>query len=452
MVNMKTPYILIVGIGRSGMAMARFLKRQGHQVVITDIDATRAEQARKLEETGIITEIGFHDAASFDGAEMIIASPGVPLDMPHLARASQKGIPIRGELDVAAEHITAPLVAVTGTNGKTTVTTLIDLLLRCSYPQVFTGGNIGIPLIQYFEQPGPAGVGVVEVSSFQLDTARDFKPHVALLLNISPDHMDRYPDPEAYAASKWRIFAHQDENDVAILGSSLARFTGQTSQLKAKTFFICQGHEVPPANGALIEKNRIIFYMDGQKIPGELCIEKIPLKGRHNLENIAASAMAAICMGTLPADIEQTVYKFPGLPHRMEYVTTMDGVAYYNDSKATNPDAVIKAVSCFDKLILIMGGKEKNTDFLTLQKSIKSRVKHLILLGDAAEKIEHTMAGLCDISLVDSMEAAVKMAQVLARKGDTVMLSPACASFDMYTSYGHRGDDFKYQVNQLKTT
>ena len=363
MVNIKPPYILIVGLGRSGTAMARFLKKQGHHVVITDIDATRAEKGRELEKTGIITEIGFHDAATFDGAQMIIASPGVPLNMPHLARAAQKGIPIRGELDVAAEYIKVPLVAVTGTNGKTTVTTLIDLLLRCSYPQVFTGGNIGIPLIQYFEQATPAGVGVVEVSSFQLDTARDFKPHVALLLNISPDHMDRYPNPDAYAASKWQIFAHQDENDVAILGSSLACFTRQISQLKAKIFFICQGHEPPPANGAHIEKNSIFFYMDGQRIPGELCIEKIPLKGRHNLENIAASAMATLCMGILLADIEQTVYKFTGLPHRMEYVTTMDGVAYYNDSKATNPDAVIKAVSCFEDLILIMGGREKKYGF-----------------------------------------------------------------------------------------
>jgi len=192
--------------------------------------------------------------------------------------------------------------------------------------------------------------------------------------------------------------------------------------------------------------------MDGQKIPGELTIDKIPLKGHHNLENIAASALAALCMGTSLANIEQIVYKFPGLPHRMEYVTTVDGVTYYNDSKATNPDAVIKAVSCFDNLILIMGGKEKNTDFFTLQEAIKSRVKHLILLGDAAEKIQHTMAGLCDISRVDSMEAAVKKAQALARKEDTVMLSPACASFDMYTSYGHRGDDFKNQVKQLKKT
>ncbi len=450
MAHIKTPYILIVGLGRSGMAMARFLKKQGHHVVITDSDADQAEKGRELERTGIITEIGFHDATTFDGAEMIVASPGVPLDMPHLARAAKKGIPIRGELDVAAEHIKAPLVAVTGTNGKTTVTTLIDLLLRCSFHHVFTGGNIGIPLIQYFEQPVPAGVGVVEVSSFQLDTARDFKPHVALLLNISPDHMDRYPDPEAYAASKWHIFAHQDKNDVAILGSTLAPFTRQISQLKARVFFICPSHKPPPANGAHIEKHHMVFYMDGRKIPGELCIEKISLKGHHNLENIAASALAALCMGVSMADIERTVYQFPGLPHRMEYVTTVDGITYYNDSKATNPDAVLKAVSCFDNLILIMGGKEKNTDFFTLQESIKSRVKHLILLGDAADKIQHTMAGLCNISRVDSMKAGVKKAQLLARKGDIVMLSPACASFDMYKSYGHRGDDFKDQVKQLK--
>ena len=264
--------------------------------------------------------------------------------------------------------------------------------------------------------------------------------------------MDRYPDPDDYVASKWKIFAHQDETDVAILGSSLAPYAEQISQLRAKVFFIRQSHETPPANGVHIKKDRMVFYMENQQIYGELPINKIPLKGRHNLENIAASALAALTMGTPFPDIAQTVHKFIGLPHRMEYVTTVDDIAYYNDSKATNPDAVIKALSCFDNLILIMGGREKNTDFSLLKKSIQSRVKHLILMGDAADKIQKSMMGICETSLVDTMAAAVKKARTLARKGDTVMLSPACASFDMYESYGHRGDDFKNQVKQLKKT
>jgi UDP-N-acetylmuramoylalanine--D-glutamate ligase len=429
--------------------MARFLKKMEKNVVVTDSDSSLAERGRELAKLGIITEIGFHNAATFDQARMIIASPGIPLDMPHLKRAAQMGIPIRGELDMAAEHIKAPMVAVTGTNGKTTVTTLIDLLLKCSHDHVFTGGNIGVPLAHYFEGEQQANVVVAEVSSFQLDTARAFKPHVAILLNISPDHMDRYTSPETYAASKWSIFAHQDRNDVAILGSSLSPDEKEIAKLKSNLFFIRLQHETPPPNGAHIQKDTISFYTQGKKISGGLTISKFVLNGKHNLENIAASALAALCMGTCLADIEQVVYQFPGLAHRMEFSGYVDGIPYYNDSKATNPDAVIKAVSCFKNLILIMGGKEKNTDFSPLRTHIASRVKHLILMGEASKNIKKALDGPYDITMVNTMESAVDLARTLARKGDTVMLSPACASFDMYSSYGHRGDDFKHQIKQL---
>ena len=449
MTHIISPYILIVGLGRSGLAMARFLRKMGNNVVVTDRDVSLMEKGRELERLGIITEIGCHNDLTFDRAEMIIASPGIPLDMPHLKRASQRGIPIRGELDVAAEHIKVPMVAVTGTNGKTTVTTLIDLLLKCSHAPVFTGGNIGIPLAHYFEEKQQAKVVVAEVSSFQLDTAKAFTPHVAILLNITPDHMDRYHSPGAYAASKWRIFAHQDKNDVAILGSSLSPFKKEIETLKANRLFIRLAHEMPPDNGAHIQKDTICFYRQGKKITGKLTISNIRIKGEHNLENIAAATLAALSMGTPMADIERTVYQFPGLAHRMEFSGDVDGIPYYNDSKATNPDAVIKAVSCFKNLILIMGGKEKNTDFSPLQAPIKSRVKHLILMGEASTNIQKALEGSCDITRVTTMASAVALARTLAKKGDTVMLSPACASFDMYSSYGHRGDDFKHQIKQL---
>ncbi|MFK5952187.1 MAG: UDP-N-acetylmuramoyl-L-alanine--D-glutamate ligase [Desulfobacterium sp.] len=449
MIHINSPYILIVGLGRSGLAMARFLKKMGNNVGVTDSDASLMEKGRELEKLGIITEIGYHNDATFDRAQMIIASPGIPLNMPHLKRATQKGIPIRGELDVAAEHIKVPMVAVTGTNGKTTVTTLIDLLLKCSHAPVFTGGNIGVPLAHYFEGEQQAKVVVAEVSSFQLDTAKAFKPHVAILLNITPDHMDRYNSPAAYAASKWSMFAHQDKNDVAILGSSLSPFKKEIGTLKAKRFFIRLAHETPPENGAHIQEKIICFYNRGKEITGGLTISNIRPKGEHNLENIAASALAALSMGTPMADIERTVYQFTGLPHRMEFSGNVDGIPYYNDSKATNPDAVIKALSCFNNLILIMGGKEKNTDFSPLQAPITSRVKHLILMGEASNSIKKALEGSCEITRVTTMASAVTLARTLAKKGDTVMLSPACASFDMYSSYGHRGDDFKHQIKQL---
>ncbi|WP_212637531.1 UDP-N-acetylmuramoyl-L-alanine--D-glutamate ligase [Desulfocicer vacuolatum] len=446
---MSHPYILVVGLGKSGIAMARFLKKRGNSVVITDSDPNMKKKAKALEKMGITTEIGPHNATTFDRARMIIASPGIPLDMPHLKRAAQRKIPIRGELDVAAEQIKVPVVAVTGTNGKTTVTTLIDLLLKSSHTAVFTGGNIGVPLTRYFDEDVPATVVVAEVSSFQLDTAMAFKPHVAVLLNITPDHMDRYSSFAAYAGSKWSIFAHQDKNDVAILGSSLSTYKKEIQALKATPFFIRPAHETPPENGAHIQEKSIRFYTRGKQMAGKLLISKIRIKGKHNLENIAASALAALCMGTPMADIEQIVYHFPGLEHRMEFSGYVNGIPYYNDSKATNPDAVIKAVSCFKNLILIMGGKEKNTDFSSLKSSVTSRVKHLILMGEAANNIQKALRGSCDITQVGTMASAVALARTLARKNDTVMLSPACASFDMYSSYGHRGDDFKHQIKQL---
>lgn len=445
-----SPYILVAGLGRSGCAISRVLHQKGHRVLAADSNPALTRVETELNALGILTQIGPHHPAAFEKAQMIIASPGISLDTPCLKNAAAKGVPIRGELDVAAEHITAPIVAVTGTNGKTTVTTLIDQMVRSTHAHVFTGGNIGTPLAACLEQDQEADLVVVEVSSFQLDTAQGFKPRVAILLNITPDHMDRYPSAAAYHAAKWHIFEHQNANDTAIIGSSLAHCSRELARLKGTCCFIRHAPEAAPRNGAHIGATAISFYEQGKKDPQELSLSAISLTGKHNLENIAAAALAARLTGTDTASIEGVLTRFSGLAHRMEAAGSINGVSFYNDSKATNPDAVIKALSCFDRVVLIMGGQEKNTDFSPLRSLVKEKVKHLIVMGPAQKNIRDRLSGLCDITPVNSMDDAVNTAYELAGPGDTVLLSPACASFDRYQSYGHRGNDFKLRVKQLR--
>ena len=442
-------YVLVAGLGRSGLAMARFLKARGYMVVATDSNPDLERLVPELHAQGIVTEIGPHNMATFENARLIIASPGIPLSIPCLERAAQKGVPIRGELDVAAEHITAPIVAVTGTNGKTTVTSLIDCMAKTCHARVFTGGNIGTPLAAFFEQETPADLVVAEVSSFQLDTARGFKPHVAVLLNITPDHMDRYPSDAAYRTAKWRIFEHQTSADAAIIGSSLIHCTRELSRLHSTCYMIRHSPDAPPKNGALIQKDEIVFYENGVKAPRTLRLAGISLKGKHNLENLAAAALAARLTGTDTAAAEEAARHFKGLAHRMVHAGTVDGIKFYNDSKATNPDAVIKALSCFGQVVLIMGGQAKNTDFSPLIPHVARQVSHLIVMGAAKEEIRNTLAGSCPITEVETMAQAVAAARNLAGPEEPVLFSPACASFDMYRSYGHRGDDFTAKVNRL---
>ncbi len=476
-------YILVAGLGKSGISAAKFFNNIGYKVVATDINPAQRENPDilALEALGVKTETGFHNIATFENAQMIVASPGIPLDGKYFQRAIEKGIPIRGEMDIAAEHIKEPIVAITGTNGKTTVTTLISEMLKSSGLKVFTGGNIGTPLIEYLNQDDQDSksargefsdstdiifkpvknrnydVVVVEVSSFQLDTAHNFCPDVALLLNITEDHLNRYADFRAYEDSKWSIFSGQNENCHAIINRRIDTSTAFVNKdidfaSDLQTHHKNLKEQKIPKDRLSTIKSKITYFNNADNSEEIFAAQKklSKLKGKHNQENIEASILAALCAGASMEGIEAALKNFRGLAHRIEYVATISGVDFYNDSKGTNTDATARAVEAFDKnTILIMGGQDKNMDFSVLKEWLRGRVKKIVLMGEAKDKIYAALYGSCDIIFADNMKNAVSIAFENAVPGDTVLLSPACASFDMYLNYAERGEDFTRQVKNL---
>ncbi len=443
-------YYLVMGLGSSGMSMARFLHGQGKQVKATEIDGSKTEEANSLRDLGIPTELGFHDQNTFDQALAIVVSPGIPLTLAPLARAAAKGVPITGDLDIFSQFNTTPVIAITGTNGKTTTTTLIREMLEASGMKTFTGGNIGTPLVNYLMEGQAADWVVAEISSFQLDLARHFKPNIALLLNVAEDHLDRYPQFQDYIHSKWSIFKHQTSSDRAVINQAIDGFETKVSQLNSRVFgFSWQPGSDSPWQGARIGEESIHIQMKDSSYTIDTTALK-ELQGCHNRENIAAAALASVLAGAPMEGILKGLAAFKSLPHRMGFVRQINGVLFYNDSKATNTDAVIRALeSLKGNIILILGGREKGTDFTLLIPRIKTCVKQIIALGEATQHIIETLGGLCPILAADSMETAVTRAYESADPQDIVLLSPACASFDMYENYKARGHDFMAQVNQL---
>jgi len=339
-------------------------------------------------------------------------------------------------------------VAVTGTNGKTTTTELLGKMLCYSGMKTFVGGNIGNPLIEYVDRKEKADVVVAEVSSFQLDTTRSFRPKVGILLNITDDHLDRYENFDAYVVSKAKLFKNQGPGDTAVLNAEDPVIKPILKQISSRILhFDMKSDE---AKGAFIEKNKITIRL-GEKEEVFLDCRNIHLRGRHNMENIAASSLGALAAGGTVGGITSALKQFKGLPHRLELVDTYNGVTFFNDSKATNVDAVKKAVETFDvPVVVIMGGRDKGGDFQSLRNSLSQRVKKLILLGEASEIIGAAFNGVLPFKKALDMEAAVCMAFNQAKPGDAVLLSPGCASFDMYDSYAMRGEAFRAAVFKLK--
>jgi len=429
--------IVVVGLGKSGFAAARFLKKMGASVIVTD----KAEEdkleayAPVLREMGVKMELGQHRIDTFEKSDLIIVSPGVSHNILPIKRAALKGIPILGEIELAYRFILEPIVAVTGTNGKTTTTTLLGEMLKKSGQRVFVGGNIGNPLMDYVYKGEKAEIIVAEVSSFQLDTIDTFRPKVGVLLNITEDHLDRYSDFTAYAWAKARIFENQKESDVAVF-NGLDPFTGS----------ICKN----------IKSKKLSFYnqiVDDAEINTffkSLDFSALKLSGKHNLENAYAASLAALTMGGSLEGIQSALSNFKGLSHRLEHVATINEVGFFNDSKATNVDAVARALETFSKpVILIMGGRDKGGNFRILRDLVRRRVKRLIVLGEAKEDILFALGDITSTKEASSMEDAVLSAYYAASPGDVVLLSPACASFDMYTSYANRGEDFCKAVGKL---
>jgi len=451
----KQSYYLVVGLGSSGLSMARFLHSKGKQVVATDIDKSNTRAEKILNDLGIQTQMGFHDQTTFNRAQTIVVSPGIPLDMTCLETAAQKGVPVTGELDIFSRYNQTPVIAITGTNGKTTTTTLIRDMLEASGLCTFMGGNIGTPLVEYLMDDRPADIIVAEISSFQLDLAHAFKPDIALLLNVAEDHLDRYDSFDRYKDSKWRIFQNQTSQDKAVINQAIEGFETRISQFSSQIFSFSSR----PDSEAFQMKDRLNARILGDHVlvhtqEGLHKIDTRPLTelpGIHNRENIAAAALTTLLAGGNIQGILKALAAFKNLPHRMAFVLKLNGVSFYNDSKATNTDAVVRALESFqENIILILGGREKTTDFSLLKPWVKKAVKQIIALGEAKHHIQETLEKICPVVLVNSMEEAVEKAHASACPGDVVLLSPACASFDMYENYGARGDDFIAQVNGLE--
>lgn len=457
--------IVVVGLGRTGLAAAAFLHAQGARVLVSDNASEKelGDASNTLRQLGIRMETGSHRAPSFQNADLIVISPGVSHTIEPIVKAMDQGIPVIGEVELASRFIKEPIIAVTGTNGKTTTTVLLGRMLKNSGLEVFVGGNIGTPLIEYVARKKVAQIVVAEISSFQLDTIETFRPAVSVLLNITADHMDRYPNFKAYVDSKFNIFKNQHVEDVAVLNGADPTIRSKTIRIKSQQLFF------PSADaneqGAVLNGKRIILNLDRLKqieskihIPHsafrnkmDLDLSKMHLHGQHNFENAAAASLAALAAGGTLEGIQNTLNHFKGLAHRLEHVATINAVQYFNDSKATNVDGVARALECFSKpVLLIMGGRDKGSDFKALKGLVTQHAKALIVMGEAADSIRSALGQFIPTSVATSMEAAVSTAYQNADPDDVVLLSPGCASFDWYGSYAERGDDFRAAVEKLK--
>ncbi len=443
-------YHLVIGLGRSGQSMAKYLLATGKRVVGTDIDPSKTDAAERLNALGIPTQIGFHDQETFDNAAVLVPSPGIPPTLSYIQTAAEKGVPVESELDIFYKANTLPVVAITGTNGKTTTTTLIaEMLDACGY-RPFVCGNIGTPLVEMFLTSETYDVVVAEVSSFQMDISRRFKPDVGVLLNISEDHLDRYETFDAYTKAKWRLFENQTGEDTAVVNASLPGFTAFEQNSRATVMgFAPAGCSAGSCHASIYPDHVNILLGNTQcTIPAE----SIPgLPGSHNRENLAAAVLVGLALKADMTCLQQGAQDFKSLSHRIEFVEQINGIDFYNDSKATNTDAVFRAIQAFENnIILILGGRGKGTDFSQLIPVVNTSVKTIVALGETAVSIVETFSPVCPVLRAENMEDAVQKAFGAATAGDTILLSPACASFDQYENYVARGKDFIAQVNHLK--
>jgi len=446
--ELKDKRVLVVGLGKSGVASALFLKAHGARVTVSDTksgDELRNEIPVLLDH-GITVETGGHGERTFRGQDLIVVSPGVPVDAPLLVQARSLGEAVIGELELAAQFLPGPIVAITGSNGKTTTTTLTGEILAAAGMPVLVGGNIGTPAIALAERAKTDTVIVLEVSSFQLETIQTFRPKVAVVLNVTPDHLDRHRTLEVYLDAKARIFENQRGEDFAVLNADDPICTTMAARTRAQLFWFRRQKEVQ--QGAWLRDGKILFR-NGSQQREVMLVSEIPLKGAHNLENVLAAVCASALMGCAPEKIRQTVMDFKAVEHRLEFVTTIRGVDYYNDSKATNVDATIKALESFPSHIhLILGGKDKGSDYTVLNDLLRQRVKRVYTIGAAATKIESQIKGV-EVVHAETLDNALRKANALAQPGDVVLLAPACASFDQFKSYEHRGRVFKEIVRGL---
>ncbi len=448
MAELNNKRVLVVGLGKSGVASALFLKAHGARVTVSDTksgDELRNEIPVLLDH-GITVETGGHGERTFRGQDLIVVSPGVPVDAAQLVQARALGESVIGEIELAAQFLPGPIVAITGSNGKTTTTTLTGEILSAGGLPTLVGGNIGTPAISLAERAKPETVVVLEVSSFQLETIQSFRPKLAVVLNVTPDHLDRHRTFEVYVDAKSRIFENQQASDFAVLNMDDPTCVAMGTRTRAQVFWFSRQKEV--VLGAYVRDGMIVFR-DGTGEREVLPVAEIPLKGAHNLENVLAAVCAGALMGCAPEKIRRAVRDFKAVEHRLEFVATIRGVDYYNDSKATNVDATIKALESFPANIhLILGGKDKGSDYSVLNDLLRQRVKRVYTIGAAAEKIESQIKNV-EVVHAETLENALRKANAVAQAGDVVLLAPACASFDQFKNYEQRGQVFKEVVRAL---
>jgi len=440
----------VLGAGKSGLASVRLLLKHRAKVFVSDsMKASKATDAKKeLDELGVPYEFGTNSHQVLE-ADTIVISPGVPLGIPILDLARQKNIPIIGEVELASGFAEAPIAALTGTNGKTTTTTLTGEIFKDAGWNTVVAGNIGTAFADVVEDTvGEKAVNVLEVSSFQLDTIKDFRPKVSALLNITPDHLDRYKNYEAYIQSKFRIAENQKGHDIFIYNHDDEVLRNFAETVNVRTLGFSLKDELK--QGAYLVDNEMVVRF-GRERDAVIFKDKIGIPGPHNLMNAMAAVLIARSFGIEYESIRKTLIRFKGVEHRIELVRELDGVKYYNDSKATNVDSVKYALQSFrEPIVLIAGGKDKGNDYSIIKDLVKEHVKAIVTVGDGAKNIEKFFKGIVPLHPAEySMEKAVEIAKSLAIGGDVVLLSPACASFDMFDNYEHRGRVFKELVNKL---
>ena len=436
---------MVLGLARTGRESARFLARQGATVLLSDFRSERdlSQEITALEGLPIQYRLGGENRAWLAGVDLVVTSPGVPAVNPLLQEAGARGIKIWSEVELAYRFLCAPLVAITGTNGKSTTTTLVGEILKESGAKVFVGGNLGSPLIGCVSENWDWGV--VEISSFQLEWVDSFRPRIAVLLNLTEDHLDRYPDFAAYGRTKERIFAAQREEDVAILNRDDPLVWAMRDRVRARVVSIGFSDV---GEGVFASEGKILWRED--RLEEAYPLGRVKIQGIHNVENMMAAIAAAKAAGIESGVIQRVLETFPGLEHRLEFVRERNGVRYFNDSKGTNVGAVAKSLASFSSpVILLAGGVDKGGDYGILTEGIRQKVRRLVLFGAAKEIIAKALGHLTETVIVENLESAVRDAAEHARPADIVLLSPACSSFDMFRDYAERGRVFKKLVHSL---
>lgn len=440
--------VLVVGLGESGLSVARFLAARGARVRVNDLRdrGTLGSAATEAEALGAELILGGHPSSAFRGVDLIVVSPGVP-PLPELDDAERTGVPVVSEVELASRFIEAPLVGVTGTNGKSTVTTLIGEMCKKLGRPSFVGGNLGCPLIDVVgtDAAKEDGLVIAELSSFQLERVSQMKAHIAVLLNITADHLDRYSSFEAYAAAKGRIFERQQPSDFAVVPADAPELR---ALIKGDGAVVCFGGadgQVRLVDGVLTD------FSSSLRVP----VSDIRIRGSHNASNACAASLVARLLGVPPSDIETVLREFPGLPHRMRHVRSLDGVDFIDDSKATNVGAAVASIDGLTelrgKIVLIAGGVDKGGSYRPLVDRMERTGRAVVVMGQAAPLLEQAFQGApIEVCRADSMQHAVQEAARLASPGDTVLLAPACSSFDMFRSYAERGDVFQQAVEGLR--